>query len=57
MKHSKPWLLLRQIGVTFMWGLWGALTALMAKNNSTIDLHDTVWAFTMINTCCGGIWS
>lgn len=49
MKH-KPWLLYA-IGVTFMWGLWGALTALMAKDNIPSTFMYAVWAFTMIIPC------
>jgi drug/metabolite transporter (DMT)-like permease len=49
MKH-KPWLLYA-VGVTFMWGLWGALTALMAKDNIPSTFMYTVWAFTMIIPC------
>ena len=49
MKH-KPWLVYA-IGVTLMWGLWGAMTALMAKDNIPSTFMYIVWACTMIIPC------
>ncbi|KVX00599.1 DMT family transporter [Shewanella frigidimarina] len=47
---KKPWLLYA-IAVTLMWGLWGALTAMLSNGDIPSTIIYAIWAFTMIIPC------
>lgn len=47
---KKNWLFFA-IAVTVMWGLWGALTALMVQDEIPSTLVYSIWAMTMIIPC------
>lgn len=47
---QKPWLFFA-LAVTIMWGLWGALTAMLLKDDISSTIIYAIWAFTMIIPC------
>lgn len=47
---QKPWLIFA-IAVTVMWGLWGALTAILLDGDTPSTIVYIIWALTMIIPC------
>ncbi|MGO2168646.1 EamA family transporter, partial [Pseudoalteromonas sp.] len=46
---QKPWLLFA-VAVTVMWGLWGALTAMLGSGTPSTIIY-SIWAVTMVIPC------